>query len=521
MRGEESSQIESFSEQEVSRNSPLEEEGEAELNLSATELSTLAKQKSAVVVQPSPRQSQIQHASTIREISTLARDHKWEESDSSDSDAETAALYINSRARAPAGPNRKSLASSFTVYNEEDSFSEGYDGLFDWDTVLVHLKAGWKVWLMSLLYVCACTSKSVAMSRWLFKLLPSWDNESDHGWDHLSAYVVAFYGSMFLLVVAALAMAMIWLMKGKPPSADFSENWKWYAAAGLCGAVGHVLTTMVGHMHKTPHVVDLVFRNTRFLWSVPFSILFLETKRKYKWSHGFTFFSFLSLLGAVAILSAPIVATSATDFPDEPEAIGSRAVAYIIGNIALGLAPIFIEKFFYFRKRLQVGRSGTFDVFTLCFWISAFQFLFVTLLFWLDLVPHVGSVPDISSFGEIVHLESRCLFQVNYCVDSVWMGFIFVFSWLLELILLVKLSQDSSNFVQMITTISTPLVICFWIAFPSWETQRQGLWMHSSLWQNMPLWTVLPALLFFILGSVVFKVWEMRQSSLIHPRLAY
>jgi hypothetical protein len=209
---------------------------------------------------------------------------------------------------------------------------------------------------------------------------------------------------------------------------------------------------------------------------------------------------------------------------DSKGTIAARVIVYLLGNMALACAPIFIEQFFYTRKRLQVRRSGTFDVFTLCLWISIFQFGFVILLFWLDVIPGIGSAKpgDLAFFMQTVKYESTCLFELGTpCPDSVWMGFMFVLSWLVEMLLLIKLAQDSANFVQVLSTVSSPLVICFWIAFPWWEVQHQSWMPYSSLWQSMPLWSVLPAFFIFLIGTIVFKLWEMRQNSLIRPTLAY
>lgn len=63
------------------------------------------------------------------------------------------------------------------------------------------------------------------------------------------------------------------------------------------------------------------------------------------------------------------------------------------------------------------------------FRISVFQFAVVICLFWLDLVPFVGSAPSIKQFFQTVNEESTCLFQLGYCPDSVWMGFMFTLSW--------------------------------------------------------------------------------------------
>jgi hypothetical protein len=139
--------------------------------------------------------------------------HKWEKSDSSDSDDEKTALFVNThpggrtksgsmgsttRASGSVGPGSRggipvvsagAPASSFTVYNEEDSFSETTDGFLDWETVLVNFRAGWKIWLMSLFFVCAMTSKNVAMALWLNKLLPSFKDHPDH---QLSTYLPPF-----------------------------------------------------------------------------------------------------------------------------------------------------------------------------------------------------------------------------------------------------------------------------------------------------------------------------------------
>lgn len=47
---------------------------------------------------------------------------------------------------------------------------------------------------------------------------------------------------------------MCWLVKSQPPSPTFTSNWKWYLAAGVSSGLGHVLITLVGHMHRTPRM---------------------------------------------------------------------------------------------------------------------------------------------------------------------------------------------------------------------------------------------------------------------------
>jgi len=310
------------------------------------------------------------------------------------------------------------------------------------------------------------------------------------------------------------------LAKSKPPAPSFSDNWSLYLGVALCSGIGHVFVVMVGHLYRTPHLAIVIISNTRYLWTVPLTIFVIESKSKYKIFHGFTLFALVALLAAIGYLVVPIIAFENL-VVNSTKDTAVYCIVFLIGTILISVAPLFIEKFFIQRKRLAAGRSGTFDIFMLCMWISIFQFIVVFLFFWMDLIPIVGSTGgSAANFLQIIRMESTCLFQFGYCPDSVWMGFMFVLSWYVETLFLIKLAQDSTNYIQVVSTVSFPLIICFWIAFPYYEITDPSI-PREFLWQSMPTWSVLPALLFFIIGSFVFKLWEMRQSSLIRPTLAY
>eukprot|EP01126_Amoeba_proteus_P000900 TRINITY_DN10256_c0_g1_i6.p1 TRINITY_DN10256_c0_g1~~TRINITY_DN10256_c0_g1_i6.p1 ORF type:complete len:727 (+),score=112.41 TRINITY_DN10256_c0_g1_i6:393-2573(+) len=453
-----------------------------------------------------------------REISALIQ---WKRSSASSSDescSDPLLSNINTHERSTMGTSSsgdpKKGYDEVLVRDPEFNHvsSAGDEGILDCGTILGIVRRGWMVWLLSLVFLIATTTKEVGMTNWLKRLAPSETNS-------LSAYVVIFYGSFFLLLVSSVGAAACWLGKGKPRPPKFYSNSKWYLSCGTFLSLGTVLFVMTGATQKTPAPVQVVVSNSRIAWSVLISLfLFSRQDRSYTVVHWFGLLSLLFVVIGIVLLLIPVIQLSKGSSGITEDVI--LGFTYLLGNISLSMFPLLVERSYLHRKKFIPGTSGTFNIFLFTFWISFVQFIIVVCLFWLDILPILGSIPNwnINSFFRTFAAESTCLFQVNSCPDSVWMGFIFVLAWWIQILMVVKLSHESSNYVQILVTASTCLNYLFWMTFPNFLADVPPV---QTLWASLPLWSVLPSLFLFLLGSVIWKISELREKNLVTPKLAY
>jgi len=142
---------------------------------------------------------------------------------------------------------------------------------------------------------------------------------------------------------------------------------------------------------------------------------------------------------------------------------------------------------------------------------SFFQLLFMTLLFWTDLVPNFGTSNDISSFWNSFSFDFRCFFgdpsaisQEEYCKYSGALGILFISSYIVSYISGTLMTlYASANYISVISAISPVLVIFFWVSFPTINA-----WGGGSPYTTIDIICNISSLLPIFIGVYLFRTNE-------------
>jgi len=172
----------------------------------------------------------------------------------------------------------------------------------------------------------------------------------------------------------------------------------------------------------------------------------------------------------------------------------------------LSVAPAAVGNVFYeqfFKRRKYDGITGhnlLFDTFIVTFVSYLINWFIFLMLFWIDFMPNFGSSSDISEFWVNFKTTTHCAFSADMCPDNWWLGQIFINAFFLQSIFSALLSAESANFVNIVTTLATPLSALFFVIFPSLNTGPQ-----------QPLSTLLPAMILLVIGVLGYKFWETKE----------
>jgi len=185
------------------------------------------------------------------------------------------------------------------------------------------------------------------------------------------------------------------------------------------------------------------------------------------------------------------------------------SLVFMISVAPGALSNVFMERFYKRRAECAERTNQVLDTFVLNFWATFVQFFLLISCFWVDIIPGFGFSDSLSSFAFRFNATTRCLFNTQECPTSWWLGFIFVGTFAIQNIMSALLSADSANFVNIAINLATPASTLFWVLLPNLQTPGQPV---------MPLWSIIPSLLFLMMGIVMWKIWELDEKSKILER---
>lgn len=137
---------------------------------------------------------------------------------------------------------------------------------------------------------------------------------------------------------------------------------------------------------------------------------------------------------------------------------------------------------------------------------STWQWIFITLLFWTDIIPYYGLNKNTKEFWDVMMINIRCFFgstDINdRCSVSGLFGELYMFAYVFAGIFRTYLTlYSTSNYTIFINAISSPLVLIFWFIF-----KGVNEWGGGTELTNIDLITSAIAIIFITLGILLYKL---------------
>lgn len=133
-------------------------------------------------------------------------------------------------------------------------------------------------------------------------------------------------------------------------------------------------------------------------------------------------------------------------------------IIFIIGIFLYSLSNIYTNTIF--------SENDNINIYQLIIWGNLYQSIFTGLLFWLNIVPYFGNNSSLYEFGTEFIYGLECFF---YECKYTWIiGLLFSVIGCLGFYFSTSLVKNvSANFMILISSISSPLTITFWLLFPN------------------------------------------------------
>ena len=136
------------------------------------------------------------------------------------------------------------------------------------------------------------------------------------------------------------------------------------------------------------------------------------------------------------------------------------------------------------------------------FWGCIFQLLTLILFFWVDFIQGFGYSTNFSEFYNHFANAWTCFFGLlGGCQGNGPIGLVFIAGYFISYFSGAGLNESSATYGLVATTLTSPVVIVFYLLFPSLNLNNT----------NSPLWSVLPSVFLMVLGTIVWKLWENKE----------
>lgn len=150
----------------------------------------------------------------------------------------------------------------------------------------------------------------------------------------------------------------------------------------------------------------------------------------------------------------------------------------------------------------------SFNVNLLLFFESFFQWFTVTALFWTDIIKGFGTTSDLTAFGKQFREGFTCFAnapgQEHRCEYTAGLAIIFALSYTLTYIFgALVMKHASANYQGMLASVTNPLTIVFWLAFPGLNK-----WAGGAKYTTLDIVFSLLSLPLMVTGAVMFRYYE-------------
>jgi hypothetical protein len=179
------------------------------------------------------------------------------------------------------------------------------------------------------------------------------------------------------------------------------------------------------------------------------------------------------------------------------------SVIFVIGNFFGAIYNVQQERCLRMMDQSRTAQGSKWDWQCFILAVQSFSLLAtVALGVWLDIVPPgFGTAANMTEFQDNLQTGLGCFFGAlghGQCGLSWMYGLIFNLGYIASYWAAIKLNESSAPFTMISTVMTAPLVVAFWLIFPSLNPSTE----------DEPLVYVINAIWTGLFGLILYKIWE-------------
>ncbi|XP_021370555.1 uncharacterized protein LOC110461435 [Mizuhopecten yessoensis] len=223
-------------------------------------------------------------------------------------------------------------------------------------------------------------------------------------------------------------------------------------------------------------------------------------------------------IAALTVLVAEFIALIPSIFPSlqstesKDEEGGAKGVAGVLWPLCFaltfipqGVVNVVIERSTKTQMKTRTGELDQVHPFYLMFWSFLFCCVSLLALFWTDIIPGFGMTDGISDFGNVFLFNLKCFVGLGHCRPDMyifaWTCMIAMFTNRILVVLFLRFSEGA-NYLVIIQSLQTPVVLLFWTLFQEhpFQWNPEG---HLSTWLSIvSVIIILPAIYVYNKGDM-------------------
>lgn len=354
-------------------------------------------------------------------------------------------------------------------------------------------KKAFLVFAFTAISVIAGTGQSVGLPMWIASFA------SPHGLATGVYFVVFFASAMFNVIFWPLSLYQ-WSTGGITKETvryTFSRKHYKLMLIGFCDAMNGILTVYSSSNTRVPGALQPILLQS----IIPFTLIFSRIILKKKYLKAQLGGAGLVIAGIVVSLIPTILAAAQGGRNTELQSGWWWPLILVVGAVPGVLMNVLEESVF--------EDEPTYNITLLVAFESLYQVITVAAFFWTDIIPGFGTSTSLPAFVSQVKAGFSCFFApaslaIPHCKYSALLGFNFALMYCITYgcgSVLMKLA--SANYNGLVSAITNPLVVMFWIAFPA-----INLWAGGATYTALDIGCDLAAMPVMGLGIYLFRRFE-------------
>ncbi|XP_069116578.1 crt homolog 2-like [Argopecten irradians] len=366
------------------------------------------------------------------------------------------------------------------------------------------------VFLLACGIVLTLSTSTIFTPLWLDSISQGNTTVNDSNTDnyrHVDGFSIIFQVNVVFLIISGIVVLCLKLCSTQLTTASETFPKMQFFWIGFADALSSIFSVYASGGKRTAPYLQAIAINLAI--PVTFIIRFLLLKKRP---------STRKVLAALTVLVAEFIALIPSIFPSlestktKEEDGGATGVAgvlwplcYAVAFIPQAVVNVVIERSTKSKMKTKTGELDHVHPFYLMFWSFLFCSLSMLALFWSDILPGFGMTEGITDFANVFLFNIKCFIGLDHCRTDMylfaWACMIAMFTNRILVVLFLRFSEGA-NYLVVIQSLQTPVVLLFWTLFQEhpFQWNPEG---HLSTWLSIvAVAIILPSIYVYNKGDI-------------------
>jgi len=296
------------------------------------------------------------------------------------------------------------------------------------------------------------------------------------------AYFVIWFCSFTFTIFFGLCAIVLMILPYFGREASISpemKELKWHRymfLVGMFDAMNGIMVVYSSFLSRVPGPLQSILSQSMVPFTLGLSWIILRKK--------YTLRQFLGAFGVLLGILVSLVPTFEQIHSDKSSLHTDQIwwpFIFLIGFIPASLMNI-VQEFMQDKFRGEAKGNKRFSILYFQAVESFYQWLWMTMFFWTDLIPGFGVSGSVSAFWNNFSFEFKCFFGTSTAIEEVArcqycgaLGLLFIASYISSYIFATAMTMyASANLQSLLGSLSPVLSIIFWFAFPAVNSWAGG-----------------------------------------------